>query len=116
MFGELTAAFGLTVLCLMPLMIVTLVIPPFLMRFTRPKPADGGSPPKRNPVTAAMVYARLYFMALIVMVMLTIAFWWGFLLLTDDTNAVIDFASQSLPVEREQIENAVEPVITPTVP
>lgn len=123
MLGDLTAAFGLTVLCLAPIMLVSLVFPPILMRFTRPqkdqptakkrRPANKSpqqqDDDKRGPVGAVVAFARFYLISLVVLVTLTVVFWWGFLLIAP-TDAVTDFASQSVPaVEREQVEEAVEP-------
>ena len=74
MLGDLTAAFGLTVLCLAPILLISLVFPPLLMRFTRPtaptrsssKPASN-KPVKRGPIGAAVAFARFYFLSLVML-------------------------------------------------
>lgn len=112
MLGDLTAAFGLTVLCLAPILLVSLVFPPLLMRFTRPAPSPdlpkADKPSKRGPIGVTVAFARFYFLSLVVLVTLTVVFWW-MLLLFSPTDAVVDFAEQRLPAERDAIENAVEP-------
>lgn len=119
MFGDLTAAFGFTVLCLIPIMLVSLVVTPILLRFTRPLVASKtkGEPPRRqarNMVQTGIDYVRFYFVSMIILVAITIIFWWGFILLTG-TDSAVDFAAQNLPIEREVIEEFVEPelMITP---
>ncbi len=120
MLGDLTAAFGLTVLCLAPILLVSLVFPPLLMRFTRPTPppSDGqpkpNKPAKRGPIGATVAFARFYFLSLVVLVTLTVVFWW-MMLLFSPTDAVVNFAEQRLPAERDAIENAVEPAEEPEI-
>ncbi len=113
MFGDLTAAFGLTVLCLAPLMLVSLIGPLVLMRVVRPKPKAGSKEPEsRGVVGAALAFTRFYFITLVVAVTITIVFWWIALVATS-TNEVVDFAAQSIPaVEREAVEDAVQPAAT----
>jgi len=110
MFGNLVAAFGLTVLCLAPILLVALIFPPVLMRLNRPRSKDGEKA-ERGVVGAALAFARFYLLSLVVLVMATVVFWWAFLLLTGAEN-VIDFAAQSLPIEREAVEEAIEPALT----
>jgi hypothetical protein len=113
MFGDLTAAFGLTVLCLAPLMLVSLLGPLILMRVFRPKPKpDNAEPGSRNMVMAAVAFTRFYFITLVVAVTVTIVFWWGALLLTG-TESVADFAAQSIPgAQSEAVEEAIQPAMT----
>ena len=107
MFANLTSAFGFTVLCLPLVLLVGLIFPFILMRFTRSKEGKN-----RNPVTVALLYARLYVVSLVVMVMVTIAFWWAFLTLSTPQD-VADFASQSIPLVNETaVEEAIEPAET----
>ncbi|MEL6149565.1 MAG: hypothetical protein AAFR56_08055 [Chloroflexota bacterium] len=113
MFGILTSAFGLTVLlCLPGVLLVSLGIPPVLLHLTRPPDKDNPRKKgRRNPVASMLAFTRFYFISLVVITMTTIAFW-SVLLLVNGTDNVINFASQSLPVDEQTIEEAVEPALT----
>lgn len=112
MFANLTAAFGLTVLCLPFVLLVSLAVPPVLLHLTRP--ADKTNPRqkvRRNAVASMLAFTRVYFVTLIVITMSTIVFW-SLLLVITGTEAVLDFASQSLPVDEQTVEEAIEPALT----
>lgn len=118
MFGDLTAAFALTVfLCLAPSLLVSLGVAPIILRFSRPKAKPNAKPgdvPKRGFLGNLTALAMFYFMSLIVLVMASIIFWWGFIALSG-REAAIDFAAQSLPIEVEQelLDSVIEPTATP---
>lgn len=120
MFGYLTTAFGLTVYCcLAPIMLISLVISPVLMRVTKPKvEVKSGRKTQtetkdRNLISATIAFTRFFFVSMIVMATLSIAGWYGFLLVTGTEN-VLDFAAQNapIPVERETLEDIIEPAAT----
>ncbi len=119
MFGDLTAAFGFTVvMCLAPSLLMALVVAPVLMWVTRPnrQPTTDNQPPDRKPpsiITAGIAFAQFYFVSLVILVMGAIVFWWGFIAFSGE-QAATDFAVQSFPVQEEQLEQIVEPAITPT--
>jgi multidrug efflux pump subunit AcrB len=118
MLGDLTSAFGFTViLCLAPSLLIALIFPPILMRMTRPttkptKPGEKPKPRRRNFIMAAIAYGQFYFVSLIVIVGLCILFWWGFIAFNGE-QAAADFAAQSFPVEEEALEDIIEPQLTP---
>lgn len=110
MFGDLTAAFGLTILCLAPIMLVSLGLTPLLMAITRSRShrGNGKAKPRFNFIRSSLNYIRFYFVSLVVLVMLTIAFWWALIAFTGRDGA-LDFAAQNLPVERDVVEELIEP-------
>lgn len=119
MFGDLTAAFGLTVLfCLAPSLIVSLAVAPLLLRVFKPKPTPNTNTqskgknapaPKRGFLGTVAALAQWYFISLVVIITASIVFWWGFIAFSGG-EATVDFA-ETLPVEveRETIETLVEP-------
>jgi len=114
MFGDLTSAFGFTVvLCLAPSLLLALVFPPVLLRLTRPKttpttPGEKPKPKRRNFLAAGLAFAQFYFISLVVLVMASIIFWWVFIL-TSGTEAAAEFAAQSLSADEQTIEEIVVP-------
>lgn len=119
MFGDLTAAFGFTVvLCLAPSLLIALAFPPLLMYLTRPKtqpknPKEKPQPQKRNVITATLAFAQFYFVSLIVLVMASIVFWWGFIAFSGG-GAAAEFAAETFPDQQEQIEEVIETTLTET--
>lgn len=122
MFDDLIAAFGLTVvLCMAPSLLIALAFPPILLRITRPKapaPAKNAKPQKNTPAKpqeapkrgfwgTLTALAQFYLLSLILLIMGSILFWWGYLSVSG-SQEVIDFAAETFPVEREVIEEAVE--------
>lgn len=104
MFGNLVAAFGLTILCLAPIMLVALIVPFVFMRINQPADEE------RNIVGRLVAYARYYLLTVVTLATVTVAFWWGFITFTG-VEAATDFAGQSLPFEEDVIEGAVEPAL-----
>ncbi len=107
MFGDLTAAFGFTVvLCLAPSLLVALAFPPMLLFVTRPK--DGN---KRNIIASTVAFAQFYFVSLVVLVMASIVFWWAFIAFSGG-DAAAGFAVETFPEQEAQIEDVVETTLT----
>jgi multidrug efflux pump subunit AcrB len=119
MFGDITAAFGFTVvLCLAPSLLVALAFPPVLMFLTRPKtqptdPKQKAEPKKRNFITASIAFAQFYFVSLIVLVMASIVFWWAFIAFSGG-GAAAEFAVETFPDQEAQIEEVIETTLTET--
>lgn len=117
MFGDLTAAFGFTVLlCMTPSLLVSLGVAFVLIRVIRPKPKPNAKPnekPKRNLLAASIAYAQFYVLSMIVLVMASVLFWWGFIALSGG-QAAADFAAQTFAVEETELDPIVEP-LEPTV-
>jgi multidrug efflux pump subunit AcrB len=117
MFGDLTSAFGFTVvLCLAPSLLIALIFPPILMRLTRPtnppaRPGDKPEPKRRNFLAAGFAFAQFYFVSLVVLVMASILFWWAFIA-TSGTEAAAEFAAQSFAAD----EAALEEIVATTPP
>ncbi|MEO0560945.1 MAG: hypothetical protein AAF125_02455 [Chloroflexota bacterium] len=120
MFGDITAAFGFTVLlCMAPSLLIALIFPPILMYLTRPtaQPTQPGEQPtrkKRNFLMAGIAYAQFYFISLVIIIGASILFWWGFITFNGET-AAVEFAAQQFPVDEAQLEEAVEPAADPTI-
>lgn len=116
MYDYLVAAFGLTVvLCLAPIMLVSLVVAAVFLRRTRPTKTTGRNrkpePVNRNIVQATVAFTRFFVVSMVALATVTIVVWTLILAVFGAENT-LDFAAQSVPSQAEQLEEAVAPAAT----